>query len=623
MNEAPSATASARRCPTSLDGAELSRVDLGAPIVDAQSLDVKELAALYRKASLTAELDGQEIAALAYALLQGLLEMHFQPADRAEPFTALVQWADGRRSMALTDISRDLAGALAQKVAFLGHSTVRARVADICWTVNRRLGECAGIAVDAYCESVEQARVQALNGDVGTIDDGRINLAEQLLRACQIAIATKGKLPFPQRLADLVRISRDGAFTGRHLHEYYEVAGIDLDFDISPAAGIAEQAEQLVEDLCPSATGYTPQTLIELGARAFRRAGDEEGYRRLTVKAAEWCVSCADTLKHAPMLETHWLTRAIAIYGQVTAERRRRTELRKRLVDTQARSLDAFVPSMVPPIDITEIVITVREAVTDKPLATALRFLLDASRSPDREKLRLEVGSRMERSLAALFSRSVLDKGGKVKYEAPGKSDDPHAKEAALRHRVIEQECVRRGLTTRSTLEPARAVINAEHNITAEKLLPLLHASPFIEPGYEYVFARGFARWFGGDHISATSILVPQLENSLRYVLGNAGEDVSTVKSDGTQEDRSIQALFDHMRDAIVRVLGEPITYEIENLFLFRGGPAIRHAVAHGQFSTGHFYSDDASYACWLILRLTFLPLFATWCEVESYLNEC
>ena len=105
-------------------------------------------------------------------------------------------------------------------------------------------------------------------------------------------------------------------------------------------------------------------------------------------------------------------------------------------------------------------------------------------------------------------------------------------------------------------------------------------------------------------------------------MLRNAGEDVTTMKSNGTQEDRSIQALFDQMRDEVARVLGQEFAFEIENLFLFRSGPGIRHVIAHGQYSTGQFYSNDAIYACWLIFQLTFLMLIPYWDEVASYLDS-
>ena len=155
---------------------------------------------------------------------------------------------------------------------------------------------------------------------------------------------------------------------------------------------------------------------------------------------------------------------------------------------------------------------------------------------------------------------------------------------------IVQNEDIRRGSLYSSTINTARAVINAEHNVTAERLICLVSASPFVPPSQAFIFAQGFARWFGADNISAASILVPQFENSLRYVLTNAGEDVTTLKNDGTQEDRSITSLFENMRPALERVFGESIVFKIENLFLLRGGPTIRHVIAHGQLPTGGFY---------------------------------
>ena len=446
---------------------------------------------------------------------------------------------------------------------------------------------------------------------------------ERLHRACQIAVVTKGKNPLPTRLSGLVSNSCSDAFSREYLHGFYQAADIDLDFSISPAADIAKQAEALAAKNPPSASGHLSLAMLELATRAYRDAGDTDNENRLTAMAAEWCVGCADTLTNAPMLEAHWLTRAIAIYGRVRAEKVRRNELRKRLIDVQTRTLDELAP-IGHSVDISEIVKSVQDRISGQPLAKALRALILASKSPSPETLKSEAQAAIKKSpLSSLFSTQVLDNDGKVKFTSPGMGGGSDAnQEATVRFQIMQQEGIRRNILVKSTLDPARAIINAEHGITADKLLPLVQATPFVPPGYEFVFAQGLARWFGGDPISATSILVPQLENSLRYILKNAGEDVSTMKNDGTQEDRSIQALFDQMRGEIERVLGQGITYEIENVFLFRAGPGVRHGIAHGQFSTGHFYSNDSAYACWFIFHLCFLPLLSNWGKVEEYLNS-
>ena len=51
------------------------------------------------------------------------------------------------------------------------------------------------------------------------------------------------------------------------------------------------------------------------------------------------------------------------------------------------------------------------------------------------------------------------------------------------------------------------------------------------------------------------------------------------------------------------------LTTDIENVFLNKPGPHLRHVFAHGLLHDGVPYSHDVTYACWLIYRLAVLPL--------------
>lgn len=608
----------AQRSITSVLPEELSQVDLEAPITGSTAFDAWELGDLYAHAAGEARLAQRNVAALVYSLLQGLCQMMFRPTDRSEPFGPLIAWGDGRRSIVPSDIPESLNDALASCIPHIRNSILRARIADIAWVNNRRHGACAAVAVDAYCDVVDKLRAGQLTRHNKQADDTDYDVVGRLRRACQIAVVTNVKGAIPERVRNLVVTARHEARDRKYLHSFLRTAELDLDFGISLAADIAREAESLFNGLESIGDGYLPLALLELSSRSFRDAGDKDNSARLNASAAECCVTRADALTHAPLHEAHWLTRAIAIYGRGRATKQRRNELRKRLIDVQARTLDDFSP-IGERIEIADIVEKVREAISGKPMADALRTLALASLSPEPSKLRREVLDVVKKSpLSTLFSTSMLDRQGKVTFQSPGLSGDDTAEhEEGVRFQIMQHEDLRRGLLVSSTLAPARAIINAEHEITPEKLLPLAQASPFVPPGHEFVFAQGFGRWFGGDSISAASILVPQLENSLRYLLINAGEDVTTMKNDGTQEDRSISSLFDNMREQLVQVLGDPIVFEIENVFLFRGGPALRHAVAHGQLSARGFYSATAEYGAWFIFQLCCLPLIGRWSEIE------
>jgi hypothetical protein len=101
------------------------------------------------------------------------------------------------------------------------------------------------------------------------------------------------------------------------------------------------------------------------------------------------------------------------------------------------------------------------------------------------------------------------------------------------------------------------------------------------------------------------------LENSLRHVLKSYGHDATTFDdATQTQQNLTIPQLFGQMREELDAAFTKPITTDIENVFLNRPGPHLRHDIAHGLAHDGTPYGPDAVYGCWLIFRLCLLPLF-------------
>lgn len=132
-----------------------------------------------------------------------------------------------------------------------------------------------------------------------------------------------------------------------------------------------------------------------------------------------------------------------------------------------------------------------------------------------------------------------------------------------------------------------------------------------MPPDLVWTFSRGFLRFFQGDFIGAVYMLVPLLENSLRHLLKSDGHDVTTFDDvHQTQQDRTISALFGHMRNELDDVLTKDITTDIDNTFLSKLGPYLRHRVAHGLLDDAGPFRADAIYGCWLIFRLCMIPLF-------------
>ena len=145
--------------------------------------------------------------------------------------------------------------------------------------------------------------------------------------------------------------------------------------------------------------------------------------------------------------------------------------------------------------------------------------------------------------------------------------------------------------------------------------------TPFVPADRVDLVTTGLMRFFGGDFFSALHILVPQLEHSLRHILKLTGVEPSSIQSDMSQQSRTLSSILNKERKSLEEILGTAIVFEIEDLFNFRGGPALRHELAHGLITDAQCYGSDSIYSCWFTYRLYCLPLFPHWHHVDQRLD--
>lgn len=590
------------------------------PIADSRKVNVLCHGQLYENASKTAEADGDITASKVYGLLAAVMQIHFKPNDKAEPYGPMLV-ANGRRSLIPSDLrgaQSDVFAAVAPRILNPG---LRARLADIAWLNNRKQVAMAQLAISSYSLAVQDV---ALGKAELFFDDAKATShegAEMLRRACQIANMTGWKEPEASTLKSLLASLGESAFSEHDARGFLNIGELDADYRISDLKEMAKRAEVLAQstDLDPD----TARNLWELAARAHRQSGSEADCNRCLTSAAECYVRMAEAAGLKGMSASSWLMDAIKALRSIPGTKDRRAVLEAKLREAQSSIVDEM-GTVSTQIDIRDLVDHARKAVGDLTLAQALFEFASLERSPAPEKLREEaIILSNESPLSSIIPMSLHDDDGKLVAKSPGlggsRGDED---ECAMRHLIARGEGFRRQIATSGMIEPARRTIMAQHPLEERDLLPLAEFSPFVPPGYEHLFAMGFARFFGGEYISALHILVPQIENSLRYVLKHAAINTSSLQSDMTQENRTLSVMLSKDRAALERIFGAEIVFEVENLFDFEGGPSLRHQLAHGLLSADACYSHDAIYACWFIFRLCCLPLFRHWQQVADRLAQ-
>jgi hypothetical protein len=592
--------------------ADLSDFDFEAPIARSNSADAAELGELYRAAAGDASPDGapETPASRVFGMLSAVMGMHFKPQEPNEPFGAMAVFTDGRRTAMPADFRGAPVDVLAEMVERAKHPALRARLADICWLIDRKRGQLGALAAVAYVEIVKQVDAGALKFRFDKDYDAlKFEARDLLRRALFIGRGTgqdkAGASGARDTVVDLRRRSQEKRMAMSALW----FGHLDLDFGISDPAEVGKGVEAVIAALPPTTDPHTITDLWRLATRAYHLAKNEKDKYRCQAAAAEQLVLMAN--QPSAMLASHILAEAIAELRGLPDKRERRKELRHHLIDVQAGIVDEM-SAFTHPINFEEIVKDVEQRMRRPSLRDKLFVFAALSRSPDPIQLAADAEESIrEHPLSFLFGASHHDSEGKVVHRSDGAGVGNGENESALQGQIAQAESIRRHITASAEIEVARRSIARDHYLSEDVFARLLSQSPFVPRDVVMTYSRGFCRFFQGDFTSALYIVTPLLENSLRHVLKSHGHEVTKFDdARKTQEDRTISSLFEQMRQELDSIFGPAITTDIENVFLKKPGPYLRHSLSHGLLHDAHPYSDDAIYGCWLIFHLCMLPLF-------------
>jgi hypothetical protein len=144
--------------------ADLVDFDFEAPIKGSQSADSNELGQVFRTAAEGAGANGnsETPAVRVYSMLAAVTGMHLKAQESNEPFGPMVVWAEGRRSAAPGDFRGEPVEVLAQMAAGAKNPVLCARLADVCWLLERKRAQLGMTAIAAYVEVVNQVDGGAL-----------------------------------------------------------------------------------------------------------------------------------------------------------------------------------------------------------------------------------------------------------------------------------------------------------------------------------------------------------------------------------------------------------------------------------------------------------------------------
>ncbi|MBK9540064.1 MAG: hypothetical protein IPO12_15170 [Flavobacteriales bacterium] len=221
--------------------------------------------------------------------------------------------------------------------------------------------------------------------------------------------------------------------------------------------------------------------------------------------------------------------RAIIAFQQGGVDQERLRSLWLKLREYELHSVDEM-GSVSVPMDSTASAHAAMESVkcdSFKDALTHLAFNIQATPVQDIKDRVLALAK--EHPLLAILDVGVVDTKGRKTVQQRGLLNLEGEKyDTALRQRMMAHATVWVwGHRAISYINPARTQVLTDWNPSLEDFIPLVRHNPFIPPGHESIFLRGLHAGLHGNLLVAAHLLVPQLENSIRYLLTMQGVPVT------------------------------------------------------------------------------------------------
>jgi hypothetical protein len=521
----------------------------------------------------------EEGEAAALMLLGAITSMYYDDDDLKEPFKPIIVFENGR-SAALADFSDGQLDVLGGAYGTISDPEMRARIADVLW-IRRRDHKAAAIAVADY---LRQAEV-LMDPRHWVMGFKRLERAFQV--ACSLGSASSEKATATaygtKLLSDL-----DGNdplyLSSRIIHLLLAAKAVSPETLAEHATRHAENSEDsgnwmVAADYWSLVRACRANARDDVGGcEALRRRG------RAQVKVGEEMAAA----NNPALAAESWLEFGFLSLRDGQADRAELAPLQKRLQELQKDRIGQATPYEVgmPMSDaLTKRLNEAKGQTFQDALQMWASCVMPTTKAVLREQaLRFDDGF----PLTNLFPITICREDGKIDLRIPPFPRDGVPPEGVLELYMWRSNEVTRGILS-ACAEFVRRIISEEHPYYRGAFGFLLANNRFVPRGREMLFERGLQAALEGDYIAAAHILIPQIENSIRSVLGQAGVVTTSIRSDGTQNEYDLNKLVE--LEEFGALFGEDLAFTLRGLLVERADSNLRNTVAHGLLSAGAFFS--------------------------------
>jgi hypothetical protein len=541
---------------------------------------------------------GDPVAQAVFTVLFVVTNVELQPHDINQPFGPrfIAQAARGVASEDLKDQHWDILAELGPTIA---DAEMRARVCDLVWAVKRK-HELGKRAVEAYLESGRGLWDPHMWPPCAWRIERALRLARSIRGANDLFDSTV------QHVEDLV--------TGLNGEDPRFLTGILMQLllefkkgDPAKYAPLAEKAAGVAEET----KDFDRACKFWLIASYWHRmAGDAEANERCRIRSAETHVKDAQVAagmdkQFTPNIQAAWrMERAIEALSKINTPASRALHAKYYPLLTQYQEKGrSEMPSFSHSIDMTQAAIYAEQQVAGKPLGVALYILGGLCQPVSVDRLRQQAREYFRSPILGFMGVTRVSSRGKIAARAPQFDSTPEGAEEAMLAQMYNNAILHRKCVTVGQIIPAVWKIREEHNIRLQDFYDLAVASPFVPPGREMAFARGLSAGFTFDMMVSTSLLIPQVENSIRYLLEANGAITSGFDKQWQQNEFDLNTTL-HMPELKQIYNDDDLIFDLQGLLVEHHGSNLRNEMAHGLLDDGQMGTEECMYLWAMTLRL-------------------
>ncbi|MFC5457183.1 DUF4209 domain-containing protein [Prosthecobacter fluviatilis] len=555
---------------------------------------------LYQKA-LALHDAGDKLGERVFSFLAAITSLSPNFESTEIPFSPRYSTSTSR-SAALEDFTKDSALVLAKLATVVGNTEIKAHFADVSSVLKF---DHVQVQVAAYAY-LDTARLRE------SCEDWFFFISD-VERAAQLAFRLGRKQkPFQDVMQYADELIAKFAPTESGLC-CSKLLGILKKYAHGDSLANAKVSESIAERFEANISSAFSLSYWKLAADLYRIEGKNIEHQRCAIRAAETHVLDAEAaIKSANpsfMASSSHLSHAVEALRRANAPKERIDEVHRMLLEHQ-KHVHKEMGSFGPQVEITPIQEQARKHVEGRSFPESILLMISGVDVIDVISHRKSIEKMAnENPLLAMIGSSKVERDGRVVGCRPSMfTNDPQQYQSAVWTEMIHQAAMLHlPFRVQSYIDPCRMQIWREHHPRIGDLSFLIENQPFIPHGHEFSFARGFHAGFEGDWHAAAYYLVPQVENSIRYLLDRHNVITSKLDNKLIQEVRILDKLLS--LPETTELLGEGHLFELRCILTEEFGSNLRNRLAHGLLADGDCYSPATQLLWWLLLRLCVIPL--------------